>query len=100
ADPALRADILAAAEARGWPDLHRELAEVDPETAADLHPHHSQRIQRALEIHRLTGKPASQLKREQASAPDALAPLTCNYHIVQIALLPRDRALLHRRIAE
>ncbi len=97
ADPALRAELVAEAGRRGWPALHDELARVDPASAAELHPNHSQRIVRALEIYRLTGRPASRLKAEGAGG---VPPLGSEFEIRQMALLPRDRALLHRRIAE
>ncbi|KUJ83155.1 MULTISPECIES: tRNA (adenosine(37)-N6)-dimethylallyltransferase MiaA [Microbulbifer] len=94
ADPAVRAEIEAQAEREGWPALHRELAAVDPELAAELHPNHSVRIERGLEVYRLTGKPLSELRREQAQ--DSVAE---HYDLRQLALVPRDRALLHERIA-
>src|SRR5690606_4049189 len=62
-DPAVRAAIIAEAERHGWPHLHAQLMDVDPELARTLHPNHSQRIQRALEIYRLTGIPASRLRQ-------------------------------------
>jgi tRNA dimethylallyltransferase len=93
ADPALRAGIDARAERAGWPALHAELAKVDPATAARLMPNDAQRIERALEIYHLTGRPMSELLREgeRASLP---------YRLLKIALLPSDRAVLHQRIAE
>jgi tRNA dimethylallyltransferase len=91
ADPRLRAAIEADARARGWPALHAELARVDPQTAARLQPADAQRIQRALEIWRATGAPMSRLLGGRNGAP----PL----RLVQIALVPGDRAALHRRIA-
>jgi tRNA dimethylallyltransferase len=91
ADPRLRAAIEAEARERGWPALHAELARVDPGTAARLEPADAQRIQRALEIWRATGVPMSQLVGRGRRAP----PL----RLVPIALVPGDRAELHRRIA-
>ncbi|WP_091515273.1 tRNA (adenosine(37)-N6)-dimethylallyltransferase MiaA [Microbulbifer yueqingensis] len=93
ADPRLRAEIEARAQRDGWPALHAELAQVDPELAAELHPNHSVRIERGLEVYRLTGRPLSELRREQAREP-----VTDHYRVTQLALLPRDRALLHERI--
>ena len=91
ADAALRKKLEAEAIARGWPALHAELAQVDPATAARLAPNDSQRIGRALEIFRLTGKPMSTLlDRAQSVLP---------YRVQQLALIPSDRAVLHRRIA-
>ena len=92
ADPALRAEIDAAAAERGWPALHADLAVLDPSTAARLHPTDSQRIQRALEICRSSGRPMSELL---AATGREKPP----YELLQIALLPSDRAVLHARIA-
>jgi len=93
ADAALRAEIEAEAARRGWPALHAELARVDPASAARIQPSDPQRIQRALEVCRLAGRPMSELIRGERSAD---APLD----IVWIALVPSDRLVLHRRIAE
>ncbi len=91
ADPAVRQKLEQAASARGWPALHAELAQADPVTAARLAPNDSQRIGRALEVLQLTGKPMSALlDRAQAELP---------YRVLQLALIPSDRAVLHRRIA-
>ncbi|MCW8126703.1 tRNA (adenosine(37)-N6)-dimethylallyltransferase MiaA [Microbulbifer halophilus] len=95
ADPAIRAEIEARAEREGWPALHAELADVDPELASELHPNHSVRIERGLEVYRLTGRPLSELRREQAR--DSVSE---HYDVHQLALLPRERALLHERIAQ
>jgi len=91
ADAAVRSAIDAEAHEHGWPALHAELARVDPATASRLKPADSQRIQRALEVHRITERPMSELlgRREAEPLP---------YRLVQIALLPSDRAALHRRI--
>jgi tRNA dimethylallyltransferase len=64
ADPDLRSRIAAEAAERGWEAMHAELARVDPETAARLHPNDPQRIQRALEVFRLSGRPLSLWHRE------------------------------------
>lgn len=95
----IRDDICREAERLGWPAMHSQLAAVDPESAANLHPNHSQRIQRALEIYRLTGTPASKLKA-QPPREGEIQPITEEYLVSQIALLPKNRALLHRRIAQ
>ena len=92
ADPAVREEIDALAREQGWPALHRELARVDPETAARLQPADAQRIQRALEIFRMTGRTMSALLRETRREPP-VAPL------LQLALVPSDRGVLHERIA-
>ncbi|WP_374681636.1 tRNA (adenosine(37)-N6)-dimethylallyltransferase MiaA [Accumulibacter sp.] len=93
ADPATRAAIDGEAAKRGWPALHAELAQIDPETAARLHSTDAQRIQRALEVFRLSGRSLSALLA--AGAVQAAA-----YAFTAIGLLPSDRAVLHRRIAE
>ena len=95
ADPAFRAEIEARAEKEGWPALHAELANIDPALAAELHPNHSVRIERALEVYQLTGKTMTQLRAEQESAA-----LTEQYQVQQLAILPRDRSILHQRIAQ
>ncbi len=92
ADPAVRARLDARAAVDGWPALHRELARVDPVTAARLEPTDAQRIQRALEVYALAGTPLSQLQGAREAA-DALGPA------IAIALVPADRAGLHRHIA-
>jgi len=89
ADPTVRAAIDARAAQAGWPALHAELAAIDPLTAARLAPNDSQRIQRALEVHRVSGRPLSAWH----SAPDGRTPPL-------IALEPNDRAWLHARIGE
>lgn len=70
ADPELRAELETLAAAEGREAVHRKLAEVDPETAAKLPPQDLVRTIRALEIHKQTGKPASEFRREHAFAPD------------------------------
>ncbi len=92
ADAALRAELDAEIAQHGIEYLHARLAEVDPETAARLHATDTQRIQRAMEIYRLSGQPMSLLIQQQE-----LNPLP--YDILPIALLPSDRAVLHQRIA-
>jgi len=91
ADPELRAEIDGSAARRGWPSLHAELAKVDPEAAQRIQPNDAQRIQRALEVWKLTGEPLSKLQlRKDAPLPFALKAF---------ALAP-DRADLHARIAK
>jgi tRNA dimethylallyltransferase len=91
ADAAVRAAIDDEARHRGWPALHAELARVDPESATRLEPGDAQRIQRALELFRVTGVPMSrQLGTRGGALPFALVP---------VALVPADRSELHRRIA-
>ena len=92
ADPAIRAQIGAQARQKGWPALHAELAKIDPATAARLKPGDAQRIQRALEIHRISGKPMSELQK----GPKAGLP----FELRAFSLAPEDRSELHSRIAE
>ncbi len=92
ADAALRAELDAEIAQHGIEYLHAKLAEVDPETAARLHATDTQRIQRAMEIYRLSGQPMSLLIQQQEQNP-------LPYDILPIALLPSDRAVLHQRIA-
>ncbi|WP_242615372.1 tRNA (adenosine(37)-N6)-dimethylallyltransferase MiaA [Sphaerotilus mobilis] len=96
ADPAVRADIDERARRLGWPALHAELARIDPVTAARLAPADAQRVQRALEVHALTGQPLSALhqRQHQPDAPSPAGPGTL------IALEPASRAWLHQRIAD
>ncbi|MGE4457934.1 MAG: tRNA (adenosine(37)-N6)-dimethylallyltransferase MiaA [Stenotrophomonas sp.] len=91
ADPALRAQIAAEADALGWPALHAQLARVDPAAARRIHATDPQRIQRALEVYRLTGKPISHW---QAQPGVARLPA----RVLKLVLAPAERALLHARI--
>jgi tRNA dimethylallyltransferase len=91
ADPTVRAELEAEAAAQGWPALHAQLAQVDAASAARLKPMDSQRIQRALEVWRLTGQPLSHWQQQEASTALPL-PL--------LALEPASRAWLHERIAQ
>jgi tRNA dimethylallyltransferase len=91
ADVDVRVRLEADAAAIGWPAMHARLAAVDPATAARLKPNDSQRIQRALEVFEVSGVPLSQLHGAQQKPALALAT---------IALLPEDRAELHRRIEQ
>lgn len=93
ADPALRAEIEAEAARVGWPAMHARLAAVDAPTAARLHPNDRARIQRALEIHHLTGVAASELHARGAAGAAA-------ERYIEICLMPPDRATLHARITE
>ncbi|SPA45457.1 tRNA (adenosine(37)-N6)-dimethylallyltransferase MiaA [Cupriavidus taiwanensis] len=97
ADAALRAELDQLAAERGWPALHAMLAEVDPVTAARLAPNDAQRIQRALEIHRLSGQPMSALLARQAEGRTFAGAADQRYRV--IALEPSERLALHDRIA-
>lgn len=92
ADTAIRAELDAQAAALGWPAMHAKLARVDPPTAARLAPADAQRIQRALEVHALTGRPLSALQGAR-DAQDGVGPA------IAVALAPADRARLHAAIA-
>lgn len=88
-DPAVRESVLEEAQALGWPAMHAKLAEVDPEAAQRLNPNDSQRICRALEVFRMTGKTLSSFHKGQKE-PDPT--------IATVALLPNDRKRLHEAI--
>ena len=92
ADPAVRSAIEARAAAAGWPALHAELAAVDPVTAARLEPTDAQRIQRALEVHAVSGTPMSEWHARSQPQPPP-------FEALKVALEPGDRAVLHERIA-
>jgi tRNA dimethylallyltransferase len=93
ADDRLRAQLTERAAHEGWEALHAELARVDPVAAAKIHANDAQRIQRALEVFMLTGKPISSLQGNETS------PLA-GFNVLQLALMPASRALLHERIAQ
>ena len=97
ADPSVRAAIDARAAIEGWPALHRALAKVDPATAARLDPSDRQRIQRALEVYEISGRPLSSLHSAPSSKRDVTS--RANRRWLPIALIPSDRAALHARIA-
>lgn len=91
ADSPTREQIDAEAAAAGWPAMHAALARLDPITAGRLKPHDAQRIQRALEVFRLTGTPMSELLHRRACSAGF-------FRAIPIALAPADRPALHRRI--
>ncbi|APP77469.1 tRNA (adenosine(37)-N6)-dimethylallyltransferase MiaA [Xanthomonas vesicatoria ATCC 35937] len=93
ADPTVRAAIAAEAEQVGWAGLHAQLRRIDPIAAARIHATDPQRIQRALEVYRLSGRPISHW---QALPPGPRLPL----RVLKIVLAPQDRAVLHARIAQ
>ena len=94
ADPAMRAAIADEAAERGWPALHDELARVDPEAATRIRAGDAQRIQRALEVFRLSGRPISAWQRESVARPRL--PL----RVLKLVLAPAGRGTLHARIAQ
>ncbi|RDZ29757.1 tRNA (adenosine(37)-N6)-dimethylallyltransferase MiaA [Lysobacter silvisoli] len=94
ADPAVRAQLEAEAAQLGWAALHAQLSAVDPEAAARIHASDAQRIQRALEVYRLSGRSISDWRREAAGAP------RLPYRVLKLVLAPAGRAELHQRIAQ
>jgi len=97
--PAIRDEIAREAEVLGWPAMHKQLQDIDPDYAKQLHPNHSQRISRALEVYRISGKTMSQHRAKQHSLDKKDGRLFANrYNIVQLALLPDSRSFLHQRI--
>jgi tRNA dimethylallyltransferase len=93
ADPAIRAAIELEAQQQGWPELHRQLGQFDPLTAQRLAPNDSQRLQRAIEIYRLTGQPMSSLLTGGRPEQDK------RFDYLTVSLEPSDRLALHARIA-
>lgn len=97
ANAEVRAQIEREAEEFGWPHIHAQLAQVDPETAAEIHPNHSQRVSRALEVYRVSGKTMAQLRQLQHQ-PSEQQSFCDRFSVCQIAIAPRDRSILHQRI--
>ena len=93
ADSAIREKIVREAETGGWQKVHQRLAEVDPESAARIHPNDPQRLQRALEIWELTGESMTQLHKKQQNL------VSLPFSVCQLAIIPSERADLHRIIA-
>ncbi|MEZ5560144.1 MAG: tRNA (adenosine(37)-N6)-dimethylallyltransferase MiaA [Pseudomonadales bacterium] len=97
ADPAVRESVRQAARARGWDALHQELQQVDPEAARGIHPNNPQRLGRALEVYRQTGRPISRWWREQQ---DVSVGRRLGARLLEFAIVPAQRPMLHERIAE
>ena len=91
ADPEVRLQIEAEAAEHGWGYLHQQLAEFDPVSAARIHPNDPQRVNRAVEVYRLTGKSLTELTEHKGE------PFP--YQVQQFAINPTDRSELHQRIA-
>lgn len=89
----LRAEIEREAAVKGWVALHDELQKIDPEAALRIHPNDPQRLQRALEVYRLTGKSMTQLWSEQGS-------VSLPFDMINIAVMPKERSVLHERIEQ
>ena len=94
ADAAVRAQIEREAAEYGWPYIHQQLALVDPQSAARIHPNHSQRLERALEVYRVSGVTMTELHGRQSEKP------VLPYKITQLAIAPLDRKVLHERIRQ
>lgn len=91
ADAETRNRLSRQAESAGWPAMHQRLAAVDPVIAERLNPNDGQRIQRALELFEVTGRPPSEIMAESEAQP-------CAYATIKIAIVPADRKRLHERI--
>lgn len=91
ADPTIRAEIEEKAAKTGWAGMHQELLSIDPVAGARINPNDSQRINRALEVFYITGKTMTELTAEKGEA--------LPYRLLQFAIAPQDRAILHERIA-
>ena len=91
ADAAVRERLNAEARRVGWAAMHRRLADLDPESAARIHPNDAQRIQRALEVYELTGHALSEMTTAHERS-------SLQYHLIKIALWPQNRQKLHERI--
>jgi tRNA dimethylallyltransferase len=94
----IRQALAQEAERIGWPGLHQQLATIDPETAKRVKPNDAQRISRALELYRFTGKTMTALIRDSQPRDTPETGQREPLHVV--ALLPEDRAMLHRRIED
>ncbi|HSQ04510.1 MAG TPA: tRNA (adenosine(37)-N6)-dimethylallyltransferase MiaA [Burkholderiales bacterium] len=93
ADPLIRLVIDTMAAEQGWPAVHARLRSIDPETAARLDPNDAQRIQRALEVYQLTGRPMAELLKKPKY-------VYFPYRPIKISLVPSDRNVLHQRIEQ
>jgi len=92
ADPATRARLAAEARQLGWPAMHARLASLDPAAAGRIGRNDAQRLQRALEVIELSGRPLSELQRGGAATHFP-------WRVLKLALLPAERRVLHERIA-
>ena len=103
ADEAVREQLLAEAAEKGWPALHAELQQIDPEAAARIHPNDPQRLQRALEVYRQTGRTLTDWQQQQKAGGDDSWGGNADafpYRVLNIAICPQNRAVLHERIAQ
>ena len=91
-DPAIREQISQLADDKGWDEVHQQLAQVDPVSAQRIHPNDPQRLQRALEIYRISGQTLTELQAKQVR--ENVLP----YDLTTFAIIPDNRATLHQRI--
>ncbi|WP_049723969.1 tRNA (adenosine(37)-N6)-dimethylallyltransferase MiaA [Gilvimarinus polysaccharolyticus] len=98
ADSAVRERIEQDASEHGWEWVHRRLAEVDPKMAAEIHPNHSQRLSRALEVYLSSGQTMTELREQQARSRGPL--FTDRFNLTQLVIAPRERSVLHGRIEQ
>ncbi|MFK3942774.1 tRNA (adenosine(37)-N6)-dimethylallyltransferase MiaA [Pseudomonas monteilii] len=99
ADAQVRADLEAEMAALGLAELHRQLAEVDPESAARIHPNDPQRLVRALEVYRVSGQSMTVHRTRQQQAAQAGDDAALPYTVASLAIAPANRHVLHERIA-
>lgn len=97
ADKAVRRDIEEQAQREGWLAVHHQLATVDPVSAARIHPTDSQRLSRAMEVFLVSGQTMTELRVQQAA--ERGRDVDFPYHIINLAVAPKDRKILHERIA-
>ncbi|MCQ6255771.1 tRNA (adenosine(37)-N6)-dimethylallyltransferase MiaA [Pseudomonas sp. Q11] len=103
ADPSVRAQIEEEAARLGWQALHQQLAVIDPESAARIHPNDPQRLSRALEVYRVSGQSMTALRqRQSAQSTEAAASgmQQLPYTVANLAIAPANRQVLHRRIEQ
>lgn len=97
-DETVRKAIADEAREYGWPHMHQQLLAIDPGYGRMLHQNHSQRIARALEVYRASGKTMSQLRAHQHSQQQSRMSVLDRWHVIQVALMPDSREHLHERI--
>ncbi len=90
-DPVIREKLKLQATEMGWPYMHEQLAQIDPSTAARLHPNDPQRIQRALEVYEISGKPISAFHAQSQN-------YTLDYNVIDLVVAPSQRSVLHANI--
>jgi tRNA dimethylallyltransferase len=103
ANPQVRAEIEFEAAAKGWDVMHQQLAAIDPKAAQRLKPSDRQRLQRALEVYRLSGKTMTELHEQQSrenKASNSQLAKDCKFSPLLLAISPQDRAVLHQRIEQ